>query len=166
MPISVDSDDRTSGLYERSSGSITIGLINNMPDSALEATERQFMSLLNTASEGMHIRLERYMVPEVPRRDAAQRYLDAFYTSVDYLWDRPLDGLIVTGREPLVADLKDEPYWKTLASVVDWAQENTSPQEERQALRHFKLRTRGRSSFDSRRTIASSTPAFTLERRA
>lgn len=125
MPISVDSDDRTSGLYERSSGSITIGLINNMPDSALEATERQFMSLLNTASEGMHIRLERYMVPEVPRRDAAQRYLDAFYTSVDYLWDRPLDGLIVTGREPLVADLKDEPYWKTLASVVDWAQENT-----------------------------------------
>jgi homoserine O-succinyltransferase len=125
MPISVDSDDHNSGFYERSSGSITIGLINNMPDSALEATERQFTSLLNTASEGTQIRLVRYMVPEVPRQDAAQRYLDTFYTSVDYLWDRPLDGLIVSGREPLAADLKDEPYWNTFTNVVDWARENT-----------------------------------------
>jgi homoserine O-succinyltransferase/O-acetyltransferase len=125
MPISVDSDDHNSGFHERSSGSMTIGLINNMPDSALEATERQFTSLLNSASEGTHIRLLRYMVPEVPRQDAARRYLNTFYTSVDDLWDRPLDGLIVSGREPLAADLKDEPYWNTFTNVVDWARENT-----------------------------------------
>ena len=47
------------GEASSSSGSrcIRIGLINNMPDTALEATERQFRSLLATASDGMSVRL-------------------------------------------------------------------------------------------------------------
>ena len=40
---------------ERSGRFVKIGLINNMPDEALEATERQFISLLDLASEGMPI---------------------------------------------------------------------------------------------------------------
>jgi homoserine O-succinyltransferase len=128
MPVLIDSNHlspKTPGFYEGSSRCITIGLINNMPDSALEATERQFISLLNGASEGMQIRLSRYMMPDVPRQEAARRYLNTFYNSVDDLWERHLDGLIVTGREPLTPNLMDEPYWKSFTRVVEWAQSNT-----------------------------------------
>jgi homoserine O-succinyltransferase len=127
MPILVDSNHlspKTPGFYEGSSRCITIGLINNMPDSALEATERQFISLLTAASDGLQIRLTRYMLPDVPRQEAARNYLNSCYTSVEDLWDRHLDGLIVTGREPLTPNLADEPYWKSFTRVVEWAQSN------------------------------------------
>ncbi len=128
MPILVDSNHlnaKAHGFFEGSSRCITIGLINNMPDSALEATERQFTSLLTAASDGLQIRLTRYMLPDVPRQEAARKYLNSCYASVEDLWDRHLDGLIVTGREPLTPNLADEPYWKSFARVVEWAQTNT-----------------------------------------
>lgn len=42
------------------------------------------------------------------------------------LWDKRLDGLIVTGSEPAAQSLTDEPNWSELASLVDWATENTN----------------------------------------
>ena len=102
MPIFVDTPDfsatlpgenASSGFQQGSSRSITIGLINNMPDEALKTTERQFLSLLRSASEGMQVRLLHYMLPDVPRQEPARRYLNSFYASVDDLWDSHLDGL-------------------------------------------------------------------------
>jgi homoserine O-succinyltransferase len=100
-------------------------LINNMPDGALEATERQFLSLLNSASDGISIRLSLYALPEIPRNEAAARHIGNFYSSVESLWDTQLDGLIVTGREPLAPNLADEPYWGTFTKVLEWARDNT-----------------------------------------
>jgi homoserine O-succinyltransferase/O-acetyltransferase len=111
---------------DESSRCLTIGLVNNMPDEALKATERQFLSLLEKASEGMLIRLSYYMLPEVPRQEQARRHLNNSYTSVADLRDRRLDGLIVTGREPLSANLAEEPYWDSFTKLVDWAQHNTN----------------------------------------
>ena len=110
---------------ERPSKTITIGLINNMPDAALEATERQFLSLLDSASEGISVRLSLYSLPGVPRSESGARHIRDFYSSVENLWDLQLDGLIVTGREPLASNLADEPYWESFARVVDWARDNT-----------------------------------------
>jgi len=104
---------------------IHIGLINNMPDSALEATERQFRTLLCEASEGRAIRLSLFALPEVPRSDKVRHRMRNSYASVGALRDIQLDGLIVTGAEPMAANLNDEPYWASLAQVVDWAQHNT-----------------------------------------
>jgi homoserine O-succinyltransferase len=115
----------SSGFRQWASRSITIGLINNMPDEALKATERQFLSLLDSASDGMQIRLLHYMLPDIPRQEQARRYLNSFYGSVEDLWDGHLDGLIVTGREPLASDLKQEPYWESFARLVEWAESNT-----------------------------------------
>jgi homoserine O-succinyltransferase len=134
MPVVVDSPHfgapvlgrrPSSGFHLGSSRSVTIGLINNMPDEALKATERQFLSLLESASDGMQIRLLRYMLPDVPRQEAARRYLNSFYASVDDLWDGHLDGLIVTGREPLASNLKQEPYWDNFTRLAEWAESNT-----------------------------------------
>ncbi len=110
---------------EHSARCITIGLVNNMPDGALEATERQFLSMLNAASAGVEVRLQLYSLPGVPRSDQAARRVKAFYSSTESLRDTHLDGLIVTGREPLTPCLADEPYWASFTNVLEWAQENT-----------------------------------------
>ncbi len=104
---------------------ISIGLINNMPDAALEATERQFGALLASASDGMTVRLSLYALTDVPRAEAGKRHIKNFYSSVEELWDTHLDGLIVTGAEPRTVNLMDEPYWDSLACVLEWARNHT-----------------------------------------
>ena len=110
---------------ERPSKSITIGLVNNMSDGALEATERQFLSLLNSASDGLSIQLSLYSLPNIPRNEFGASHVIRHYSSVEDLWNTQLDGLIVTGREPLTPNLEDEAYWKSFTKVLDWARENT-----------------------------------------
>jgi homoserine O-succinyltransferase/O-acetyltransferase len=110
---------------DRSSRNLTIGLVNNMPDSALEATERQFISLLDLASEGFSIRVRLYSLPGVSRSGASAGRVSQFYTSAANLPDSQLDGLIVTGREPLTPNLADEPYWESFTTVLEWARLNT-----------------------------------------
>jgi len=104
---------------------IDIGLVNNMPDAALEATERQFRTLLAAATDGVVVRLRLFALPGVPRSDAARRHLDS-YSDLAELWSSRLDGLIVTGAEPRQPNLRDEPYWDSLSKLVEWADDHTS----------------------------------------
>jgi homoserine O-succinyltransferase len=110
---------------ERAGECITIGLINNMPDAAFRATERQFFSLLEAASrDDIKVLLVFYRLPEISRKDL--RTNDARkYRSVETLGDTRLDGLIVTGREPMMQDLRQECYWGRFAEVLEWAKDNT-----------------------------------------
>src|SRR5271156_3128355 len=75
---------------ERSSRNLAIGLVNNMPDGALTATEQQFVSLLNAASSDFSISLSLYFLPEIPRSAAVQNHIDQNYKSVESLWDTEL----------------------------------------------------------------------------
>jgi homoserine O-succinyltransferase len=108
------------------SARINIALINNMPDAALEDTELQFFDLLDDASGDLPIYLKLYSLTGIPRTDRGQRHLNSFYYSLDELWQRQFDGVIVTGTEPRQPNLQDEPYWSALADVFDWAERNTS----------------------------------------
>lgn len=110
---------------EKSSKRLHIGLINNMPDGALKATERQFLSLLDAASEGMSIRLSLFALPNVPRNEFGTEHVGRHYASFESLWETQLDGMIVTGREPQTPKLEDEPYWPSFTRVLDWARANT-----------------------------------------
>ena len=109
---------------------IHIGLVNNMPDSALDLTERQFRQLLEDAAkvagESLRVQLSLFALPNVPHSDEGKRRIASHYLSIKELWNTSLDGLIVTGAEPLAANLKDEPYWLDLSRLVDWAEHNTS----------------------------------------
>lgn len=104
---------------------IHIGLINNMPDGALEATERQFQTLLDSVANGVPVRLSLYALPDVPRAEAGRLRISRLYSGMENLWNSRLDGLIVTGAEPQTPNLKDEPYWGSLTKVLDWAEHNT-----------------------------------------
>jgi homoserine O-succinyltransferase/O-acetyltransferase len=105
--------------------SLQVGLINNMPDAALEATERQFLTLLDAAADGMVVRVLFYALPDIPRSESGQCHMRKFYSGIDDLWHGHLDGLIVTGTEPRASNLKDEAYWGSLTAVLEWAEHNT-----------------------------------------
>jgi homoserine O-succinyltransferase/O-acetyltransferase len=104
---------------------IDIGLINNMPDTALASTERQFIDLLAAASGRMLVRLKRYSLPDVPRSNAARDYIRGACFDIGLLWGSRLDGIIVTGTEPRAPSLSDEPYWTSLTKIADWAEERS-----------------------------------------
>jgi homoserine O-succinyltransferase/O-acetyltransferase len=105
---------------------LDIGLVNNMPDTAMDATVRQFVALLGAASRGVVIHLKLFSLPGVPTSDWRRQHLNAHYRDFREFWDTCLDGVIVTGTEPRAADLTAEPYWTDLAKLVVWAEENTA----------------------------------------
>jgi homoserine O-succinyltransferase/O-acetyltransferase len=106
---------------------VIIGLVNNMPDSALEATETQFARVLSAAAGSLPVRLRLSFLPEVPRGPAGMEHVNGDrYWAIDELQREPPDALIVTGTEPVAPLLSDEPYWDRLRELVRWADANTT----------------------------------------
>jgi homoserine O-succinyltransferase/O-acetyltransferase len=105
---------------------LDIGLINNMPDAALMATERQLFDLLGAAAEGLVVRLHFYTMEATPRSEWGRDYVRRYYRGTDDLLNGSLDGIIVTGTEPRAASLTEEPYWPSFVQLVEWASENTA----------------------------------------
>jgi homoserine O-succinyltransferase len=99
---------------------ITIGLVNNMPDSAFEATESQFRTLLE-AAQGKPVQMRLTTLPEVPRSAATAADIANRYSPLEDLLREPPNALIITGTEPIAADLRHEPYWARFTELVDWS---------------------------------------------
>jgi homoserine O-succinyltransferase len=104
---------------------LTIGLINNMPDGALKATERQFMRLLRRAAGDVRIDFHCFSLPSVRRAQSEKGRLEGQYTDIAEIERLQIDGLIVTGAEPNAATLPQETFWRELTDIVDWARNNT-----------------------------------------
>jgi homoserine O-succinyltransferase/O-acetyltransferase len=104
---------------------IVIGLVNNMSHAALQTAERQFCSLLSAACGGLPICLRLFYLPELQSLDQDRSLRDQGYENIRELWTAHIDGLIVTGTEPRMAALADEPYWATLTKLIDWAEIHT-----------------------------------------
>jgi homoserine O-succinyltransferase/O-acetyltransferase len=103
-----------------------IGIVNNMPDAALLATEHQFSDLLTEASQNLLIGLRFFSMPQLPRSEAGRACVKRYEEIGELLATDRLDGLIVTGTEVHAPLLQDEPYWTTLTKVVDWADNHTT----------------------------------------
>lgn len=125
MPLLLDPSRSDASVMLRGANCMTIGLVNNMPDAAYEATERQFIDLIRAATANAVVHLKLFSMADVPRAGPIRQELAARYRDIAELWDTRLDGLIVTGTEPRASKLEDEPYWATLAKLVDWARQNT-----------------------------------------
>jgi len=128
MPVTVEAQPSKGGPSQssRDAGPLTIGLVNNMPDSALEATERQFRGLLESAAGDRPVHLRLSFIREVPRSAESLERLTDDYWPFDELLSRPLDALIVTGTEPRAPLLASEPYWNRILELIDWADRNTT----------------------------------------
>lgn len=124
MPVLLHARNSNGGAPEPAP-CLHIGLINNMPDRALAATERQFVSLLDSASDGIVVRLSLFELPGIPRAGSARDYVSRSYLPLDTLWNSRPDAVIVTGTEPRAPDLRDEPYWASFAELLAWSEHNT-----------------------------------------
>ena len=105
---------------------LKIALVNNMPDPALEDTELQFFELLDAASGEVPVFIKLYSLPEITRGDRAQHHLSSHYFGIDDLLNTKFDGAIITGTEPRQPNLRDEPYWRMMVDVFNWAERNTT----------------------------------------
>ena len=131
MPVTLE-PRRTRGATPRTivgrpgpGAGIRIGLINNMPDGALQSTEAQFCALLDGAAglEAVSVRLCSF--PELPRGPEALERIAREYWPLEEALAEPMDALIVTGTEPRAALLSEEPYWGRFNELLEWAQTHT-----------------------------------------
>ena len=104
---------------------LTIGLVNNMPDAAWSATERQFAGLLDEAADDFDIRLTLWSLETVDRQVETRREMAGRYRAAREMRGADRDALIVTGAEPRAPDLRQEPYWRELTALFDWAEART-----------------------------------------
>lgn len=103
-----------------------IGLLNMMPDAALEATERQFYRLIGESNPIIQIYIHPFTLPQLPRGEKARKHIEEYYETFESLKDEGLDALIITGANVSQPNLSDEPFWEPLTEVVDWATKNVT----------------------------------------
>jgi homoserine O-succinyltransferase len=103
--------------------SVTCGFVNNMPDGAFDATERQFLHLLEAGSGCDVIDVGRDSVSGVPRGEAVAARIAKEYAPVATIRQDPPDLLIVTGSNPVEEHIEDEPYWADLVELLTWGSE-------------------------------------------
>jgi homoserine O-succinyltransferase len=102
---------------------LTCAFVNNMPDGAFDATERQFLDLLDGAGSDI-IEVRRYTMPLVPRGGAVAARIAEQYLPTAAIRQVPPDLLIVTGSNPVEPRLEDEPYWEDMVDLLTWSSEN------------------------------------------
>jgi len=98
-----------------------IGLLNMMPDPALEATERQFFRLIGHSNQIAQFYLHPFTLPSIKRGEKTQTHIDQYYQSFDDIKTQGLDALIITGAHIEDADLKKAPFYEQLKKVIDWS---------------------------------------------
>jgi homoserine O-succinyltransferase/O-acetyltransferase len=114
--------DSNSG--DSSATHLTCAFINNMPDGAFDATERQYFGLLEEASSSDIIEVRRYTMAGVPRGEHASRRIEEEYFPFSDIYLEPPDLLIVTGSNPIEENIEDELYWSDLVELLSWAREH------------------------------------------
>lgn len=98
-----------------------VGLLNMMPDAALEATERQFYRLVGESNPIAQFYMHPFTLPALPRGDKARAHIAAYYESFDSIREAGLDALIITGANVSQPNLADEVFWQPMIDVIDWA---------------------------------------------
>ena len=103
-----------------------IGLLNMMPDAALEITERQFMRLVGNSNQIAQFYVHVFSLPGLERSEATQAYIDQYYTSFEQVKAEGLDALIITGANVANPSLDQEDFWQPLTEVIDWARQHVT----------------------------------------
>jgi len=103
-----------------------IGLLNMMPDAALEATERQFLRIVSESNQIAQFYIHLFTLPQLPRGEKAAEHIRKYYETFDTIKAEGLDALIITGANVTRPDLADEAFWKPLIEVIDWGYNNVT----------------------------------------
>ncbi|MDH3510005.1 MAG: homoserine O-succinyltransferase [Gammaproteobacteria bacterium] len=99
---------------------LRIGMLNMMPDAALQATERQFLRLLAAYGSAANLYVHPFALPAEYRSEIAVAHIDNYYSSFADLREQDLHALIITGANPITEDITREAFWTPLMEVIDW----------------------------------------------
>lgn len=105
---------------------LNIGLLNMMPDAAIEATERQFFRLIGESNPIAQFNVYPFTLPVFKRGEKAQTHINKYYKDFDDIKAMGLDALIITGANVTQPNLPDEPFWEPLSEVFHWAHNNVT----------------------------------------
>jgi homoserine O-succinyltransferase/O-acetyltransferase len=103
-----------------------IGLLNMMPDAALEATERQFLRLLGACNQIVQFHVHLFTIDGLPRSSKAQAHIDKYYEPFAQIKQDGLDALIISGANVVGTQLEQEDFWQPLTEVFSWATQNVT----------------------------------------
>lgn len=103
-----------------------IGFLNMMPDTALEATERQFIRLVGNCNRIAQFYVYPFSLPGLSRSDKTLDYIERYYCKFEDIQKQGLDALIITGANISNPNLEQEPFWEPLMEVVRWAEQNVA----------------------------------------
>ncbi|HSR62019.1 MAG TPA: homoserine O-succinyltransferase [Gammaproteobacteria bacterium] len=103
-----------------------IGLLNMMPDAALEATERQFFRLVGESNQIAQFYMHPFSLRELTRNPEGQAHIDRYYKSFDQVKAEGLDALIITGANVTGPELSEQTFWDPLIEIINWAYENVT----------------------------------------
>lgn len=98
-----------------------IGLLNMMPDTALEATERQFFRLVGACNQIVQFHVHPFTIQGLTRSSKAQQHIDTYYDTFENLKKEGLDALIISGANVTHDNLQQEEFWQPLTEVFEWA---------------------------------------------
>lgn len=103
-----------------------VGLLNMMPDAALEATERQFFRLVGACNQIAQFHVHPFTISGLERGHEAATHIAQYYESFDKIKQDGLDALIISGANVTHNHLPDEDFWQPLTEVFDWAKANVT----------------------------------------
>lgn len=103
-----------------------IGLLNMMPDAALEATERQFFRLVGESNQIAQFYVHPFSLKELERGPEAQAHIEQYYKTFDQIKEEGLDALIITGANVTSPELSEQLFWNPLIEIINWAYENVT----------------------------------------
>lgn len=102
-----------------------IGLLNMMPDEALEATERQFFRLIGHSNEIAQFYIHPFSLSKIKRSAKTAKHIKKYYKTFTEIKNQGLDALIITG-----ANIANEPeaelFYEQLQEVIEWSYENVT----------------------------------------
>ncbi|NYT52661.1 MAG: homoserine O-succinyltransferase [Candidatus Vesicomyosocius endoextente] len=103
-----------------------IGLLNTMPDAALEATERQFFRLIGHSNQIAQFYLHPFTLPSIKRGKKANKHIKQHYQTFTDIKAQGLDALIITGAHIEQEDLQKASFYEELKEVVNWSYDHVT----------------------------------------
>lgn len=103
-----------------------IGLLNIMPDAALEATERQFFRLLGACNQIAQFHVHPFTIEGLDRSPEAKAHISQYYETFEQIKQDGLDALIISGANVTHPHLQQEAFWQPLTEVFSWAKQNVT----------------------------------------
>ncbi len=103
-----------------------IGLLNMMPDAALQITEQQFMRLIGQSNEIVQFHLHLFTIPGIERSEQTKQHIQKYYETFEQIKQQGIDALIISGANVTCPHLEQEKFWEPLGKIIDWAWDNVT----------------------------------------